>query len=284
MTTKKSEDKIREHYNECVVPCNAAIKALLKREKDVTLACRSHPTDEALQQFALANSMLDLTSQYIALDGIMKAIHSRRDEGALNEGRKSIFKAIIALESVIQAPVDAMFNEYEENLAKIASIGINQRYRFCRKLELTIALLKNAYGANTKWRWSFVDVEGRSAAVVKSLFDIKNYYSSNVDITSPEYETTVWYLDLVQQLLENAADRFHERFELATKNVMDLFWSVRYLSALERVCALMNNRDKAEEIKRKYTSWKGGYDKEFNKLMEKEAKTKAARTSAPTQY
>jgi hypothetical protein len=114
--------------------------------------------------------------------------------------------------------------------------------------------LENAYGDNTKWRWTFVDIEGKFAAVAKNLLDLKKA-QVNTDPSSPDYEPILYHLRYVIQLLGKSADRFRERFELATKRIEDLRLGISFLEALRRIYTLLNDHEELEATKKKIEHW-----------------------------
>jgi hypothetical protein len=177
-----------------------------------------------------------------------------KEENALNDGRKSLYKSVIYLEEVVSNYVDAPYADYEEKLGAIASLDAARRYHLVRKMGLAIELLENAYGDNTKWRWSFVELEGRFAATAKNIIDLKNAVS-NTDPRSPNYEPTVYHLRMIKKLLNQAADRYREKYELSTNRIDDFKQGINFLGSLRRLHVLLGDRDDAETIKKKLEIW-----------------------------
>jgi hypothetical protein len=207
-----------------------------------------------MTRITLAEDMLNLASNYIIMSGVSEVILGIRNEGTLNDARKSIYKCVIYLEGVLGNAVDAPFSEYEDKLAWIAPLDAAGRYLLVRKLGLTIQLLKDAYGDRSKWRWSFVELEGRFAAVAKNILDLKKA-GANTDPRSPEYEPTVYLVRLIKKLLTQAADRYRERYELSTRNPEDLRTGILFLSALRRMQSLLGNRQEVELTKKRMDVW-----------------------------
>jgi hypothetical protein len=207
-----------------------------------------------MTRVALAEDMLNLASNYIIMSGVSEVILGVRNEGALNDARKSIYKCVIYLEGVLGNVVDAPFSEYEDKLERIAPLDAAGRYLLVRKLGLAIQLLKDAYGDHSKWRWSFVELEGRFAVVTKNILDLKKA-GANTDPRSPEYEPTVYLVRLIKKLLSQAADRYRERYELSTRNTEDLRMGILFLSALRRMQSLLGNRQEVELTKKRMDVW-----------------------------
>jgi hypothetical protein len=246
----------RLNYQKKIAPFEANIKELLKKENLILAESRADPTTAAPKLFFLAERMLDVASNYLVLNGISQAALNAKDEGTLNEAKKSVSKAIIYLENVVTGKVDAPFSEYEQRLDELASVDAAQRYGFVKKLGLSISLLKTAYGDNTKWRWVFVDMEGHCAAVAKNLLDLKKAQANN-NPSAPDYEPLLYHADFVKRMLGEAAERFHSRYMLATKRDEDLRQSCNFLAALMRIYLIFNERDEAERVKKKHDNWIG---------------------------
>ncbi|MDR3122792.1 MAG: hypothetical protein LBU16_03315 [Treponema sp.] len=244
----------RLRYGERVAGYRQAVDELLKKEKETLSHIRAEKEDSSMIQIALAEDMLNLASNYIILSGVSNAVVGVRNEEALNDARKSLYKCVIYLEGVLGNYVDAPFSDYEDKLARIAPLDAAGRYLLVRKLGLAIQLLKDAYGDHSKWKWSFVELEGRFAAAAKNIMDLKKA-SANTDPRSPEYEPTVYLLRLIKKLLSQAADRYRERYELSTKSIEDLKMGIRFLSALRRIQSLVGNRNEVEVTKKKMDVW-----------------------------
>jgi hypothetical protein len=244
------------NYQKKIALFEANIKDLLKKETLILAESRADPTTAAPKLFFLAERMLDITSNYLALNGISQNVLNTRDEVSLGEARKSASKAIIYLENVVTGKVDAPFSEYEGRLAELATVDSAQRYNIARKLGLSVSLLKAVYGDNSKWRWVFVDMDGHCAAVTKNLLDLKRA-QANGDPSSPDYEPLLYHVNLVKRMLDEVAERFHSRYMLTAKRDEDLFQSCNFLAALQRIHLIFNERDEAEIVKKKHDNWIG---------------------------
>jgi hypothetical protein len=215
--------------------------------------------------------MINLASNYIILSGVSQSMLKLRNEEALNDSRKSLYKAVIYLEEVVSNLVDAPYSEYEEKLQAIASVETQKRYLLVRRLGLAIQLLEDAYGDNTKWKWAFVELEGRFAATVKNLLDLKKA-AVNTDPRSPDYEPTMYHLRLVKKLLMQAADRYRERYELSTNRIDDFKMGIHFLSALRRIHMILGDRDDADAVKKKLDIWASRLEVDIRKQEEAAAK------------
>jgi hypothetical protein len=250
----KISNQERIQYLEKIKRYRGFIDASLGAEKEALKEIQQNPEGMAFKRLNLAGEMLNLTSYYIAVNGISQAMLKIKNEDALNEGRKSVYKSVIYLEQIVTSMVDAPYSEYEEKVEQIASLNAARRYLLIRKMGLTIHLLENAYGENTKWKWAFVELEGRYAAVAKNIIDLRNALG-NTDPRSPYYAPTVYHLRLIKKLLMQAADRYRERYELSTNRINDFEGGIMFLYALRRIHILLGDREEAVAVKRKIDIW-----------------------------
>jgi hypothetical protein len=243
---------------------NKTIEELLSREKEILSLIHQDSGDPDMKRIALADDMLNLTSNYIVVNGISHAVLGIKNEEALNEARKTIYKCIICLEKVVSNYIDAPFSDYEEKLAGIAAMDAAARYLLVRKIGLAIQLLEDAYGDNSKWKWSFVELEGRFTVVTKNIMDLKKAVV-NTDPRSPEYEPTVYHLRLIKKLLSQTADRYREKYELSTKNAEDFNMGIRFLSALQRLYSILGPREEAAMTRKKLDIWSAKLEADIKK-------------------
>jgi hypothetical protein len=255
----------RAQYLEKISWYQASIEEGLSKEKDLLNTIKQDSPLSAFKRLSLVDVTLNLGSYYIAQNGISQSVLKIRNEDALNEARRSIYKSVIYLEQVVTGLVDAPFSEYEEKLGEIAALGSEQRYYLVRKTGFAINLLENAFGENSRWKWAFVDLEGRFAATAKNMLDLKKIIS-NTDPRSPNYAPTVYHLRLVKKLLMRAADRYRERYELSTNRVNDFETGILFLHALRRLLMIFGDREEAWTVRRKLDIW----ETKLNKDMQRE--------------
>ena len=178
-----------------------------------------------------------------------------KNEELLNKARKACYKSIIYLEKVVSDYIDVPFSEYEEKLEKIADFSDEGRWALIQKLGYSIDSVKNGYGENTKWKWSFVELEGRYGTVAKNILDLKKVLSG-MDPRVEGYEVRFSHIRLVKKLLQQAADRYREKYELSTSRLDDFKLAIKYLSALRRLHSIMGDTNETEVVKKKIDIWK----------------------------
>jgi hypothetical protein len=249
----------RAVYSKKTEPYKAIISMLLEDEEKSLFAI-STSEKRGLQYFELADKMLNLASYYIVISNISQEILGLRNSEALDEGRKSVCKAIIYLENVVTNLVDAPYSEFEDKTQEIALVDPIRRFAVVQKMGIAMALLKAAFGEKNKWFWYFVELEGRFAAIAKNLLDWK-LAASNVDPESPFYEPTFYHTHIIEKLLNQAADNYRLRYETVSKDIEDLKNAVRFLAALYRFFRTLGEKSDAEQIKKKLDVWVAQLDK-----------------------
>jgi len=261
----KITEEARQTYGEQIVAYQQQIDALLIREKNMLMMIEQDPTGASYKRLMLTDEMLYLSTLYLAKHTLSVAMLGVKNEDALNDARKTLYKAVIYLEEVVSNFIDAPFSDYEDKVNEIRNLPEAKRYYLVRKLGLAIRQIVDAYGDNTKWRWTFVELEARFATVAKNILDLKSASKDGLDPHSPDYDDTVYHLRLVKRLLQQAADRYREKYELSTGRIDDFRLAINYLLALRRIHIILNERDGAEEAKRKSEIWKEKMEKDHKK-------------------
>ncbi len=232
------------------------IEQILASEKKALASLNADQSGIGYKKISLCEAMIGVATEYITINNLSVEILETKNNDALNDARKILYKAIIYLEEVVTDKIDIQYSELEDNIAAIAKNDLAQRYLLVRKLGLTIKLLIDAFGENTKWRWSFVELQGRFATVAKNIIDMKEALKTYFDPSLDSYETTVYFIRLIRKLLSSSAQGYRDRYELSTHRIDDMRLAIQYLVADRRIALLINSKDEAEEIKKKAIVWK----------------------------
>lgn len=255
--TEVYKEKMRYYQDE--------IDEILKQEKAIHVLAVSDPEGSAYKKFMFVDDLIYAVSLYLAKYQITASYLSGKNETLLNETRKAVYKVIIALEDLVSDFIDVPFSEYENKVRKIEHVPQKHRYYLIRKLGLIIDLVIRAYGDNTKWKWSFVEIQGRFASVAKNILDLKDSTAVGFDPHSPDYESTMFHLKMAKKLLLQAADKYRARYEMATSSIEDFRLAIQYLSAARRIHLLLNERNDAEEVKRQIDIWTDKMEKDLQR-------------------
>lgn len=254
-------DSKRNDYKEAVAPYKKKIEEELKKEKTVA-ADKSNPSLVPYKKLDLCEQNIYIATLYLAENSLSIRLMNVKNQDVMNDARKTLYKAIIYLEEIVTNFVDTPYADLEKNWAAISDASLERRYLIIRKLGLAIRLLEDALGENSKWKQSFVELKGRFAAVAKNLVDMKAGAKSYFDPQDKNYEMIVHYVNLMQKMLDRAANDYRDRYELASRRLDDMRSAIRFLLAKRRLCITIGDSENAEEIKKKATVWKEKMDKD----------------------
>jgi len=251
----KISNEAKRRYFDKVKQYKQAAEAILQREKSILQTIENEPAGAEYKRITLADERLNLASYFLLLNRISVALLGVKNDAFLNDARKSCYQSIIYLEEVVTPYVDAAFADYSEQLEKIADFEEEKRFALARKLGFTIQSVEDDFGDNTKWRWSFVELEARFATIAKNLINMRTLLAG-LDPRVEGYETRVAHLELVKRLLQRAADRYREKYELSTLRIDDFKLGIAYLQALRRLHLVLGEAGQGDVIKKKIDVWK----------------------------
>ncbi|HAO29814.1 MAG TPA: hypothetical protein DCQ43_00550, partial [Treponema sp.] len=67
----------------------------------------------------------------------------------------------------------------------------------------------------------------------------------------------VLYVRLIKKLIDQSAQDYRDKYELSSRRIDDMKMAINFLLALRRIAIVMNDKDEAEELKKKAAVWKG---------------------------
>lgn len=261
-------NEAKQRYSEKVREFKQRIEQFLQQEKEILAAIQADGDGAQYKRISLADDRLNLASYYLLVNRVSVSLLGVKNDAFLNDARKSCYQSIIFLEEVVTSYIDAPFSDYNEYLDEITDFEDARRYTLARKLGFTIQSVEEDFGDNSKWRWSFVELEARYATVTKNLINMKTVVKG-MDPRVPGYEARVGHLNLAKELLQRSADRYREKYELSTLRIDDFKLAIAYLAALRRIHLVLGEAQPAEVIKKKIDVWKSKMDADEKKAMEK---------------
>jgi len=261
----KISEETRLHFNEVIQPYKDKITSILEKEKTMKNAMHNGDIGVEYKKLSLCEDMIYVATLYIAQNSLSVKLMDVKNNDALNDARKILYKAIIYLEEVVTNNIDVPYADLIPYHEKIQNLAIQKRYIVVRKLGLAINMLKEDFGDNSKWKWSFVELEGRFATVAKNLIDMKAAGKDYFEPRSENYETTVLYVRLIIALLNQSAISYRDKYELSTRRIDDMRDAIKYLLALRKLYIVLGNSEQSEEVKKKALVWKDKMDADHKK-------------------
>ncbi|MCQ2610733.1 MAG: hypothetical protein MJ169_03205 [Treponema sp.] len=252
----KITEEDRQAFNKESGKYRDKIAAALEQEKNMLSVMKSGSAGVEYQKLILAEDMVTVASYYIAINSCSLKIMDIKNNDALNDARKMLYKSIIYLEEVVTNVTNCAYADLTDRQELIVNTPIEKRYNLVKKLGLTIQMVIDGFGDNSKWKWSFVELQGRFATVAKNLIDMKTAVRDYFDPNASSYDTTVMYIRVIKKLLEDSANAYRDKYELSSRRFDDMTAAINYLLALRRIAISMGSSDEAEEIKKKAVVWK----------------------------
>lgn len=256
----KVSEEMRLHFKEVVGPYKEKVNALLEKEKTMRNGMHKGDVDLENKKILLCEDMIYISTLYMAQNSLSLKILEVKNNDALNDARKILYKAVIYLEEIVTDIIDVSYSELNDELDKIKNVPILRRYELMQKLGVAVSMLKDAFGDNSKWKMAFVELEGRFATVAKNFLDMRTCVKDYFDPGSENYETTVMYIRMLENLLNNSANAYRDKYETSSRRIDDMRNGIRYLLALRKFYIAIGKSDKAEEVKRKALVWKDKMD------------------------
>jgi hypothetical protein len=266
----KISQAAKKKYNDMIREYKKVVNDGLEQEKKEKLALSQNDKNLNYRKLALADQNLNIVSYLLLMNALSVNLLGVKNEGFLNDARKCIYKSIIYLEEIVSAYIDAPFTELEERLATIEKFDDIARYKLAQKMGYSIFSVEDAFGKSSKWKWSFVELEGRFTTVLKNLINFKSLISK-LNPNVPGYDERRAHLDLVLEMLKATSARYREKYELSTQRIDDIKAGIFYLHALRRIQILLGEKEEVEVTKRKIDVWAQKMEADLKK-KEEEAK------------
>jgi len=264
---EKISPEAKKKYAEKIKEYRQSIEEIQKAQATLEGTIRKSPQGAGYKRLELAEAHLNLVSYYILMNSLSLSLLGIKNENYLNEARKCCYKSIICLEEIVSPYVDVPFSEYEEGLGSISELTDEQKYHLIRKLGFAIDAVLEGFGDNSKWKWSFVELESRYATITKNLVNMKTIIAQ-LDPRIAGYSERLNHLNLSKRLLQQAADRYREKYELSTQRLDDIKQAIYYLAALKRFHMLLGEIERAEVVKKKIDLWRAKMESDQKKLEE----------------
>lgn len=261
----KISEETRLHFSEAILPYKEKVTQTLEKEKTMLNAIHGNDSSSVSKKILLCEDMIYVASLYIAQNSLSLKVMDVKNNDALNDARKVLYKAIIYLEDIVTNTIDIPFSDLVPLHENIVDVDVSRRYKIIRKLGLVINMLKEAFGDNSKWKWSFVELEGRYTTVAKNFIDMKKAAVDYFDPRSQSYEVTVLYVRMIIKMLNQSATAYRDKYELSTRRIDDMRNAIKYLLALRKLYILLGNSEQAEEVKKKAVVWKDKMDSDQKK-------------------
>lgn len=231
------------------------IEEYQKRIKKLEDGLMDMPEVDFPQKLNIAFLSLVEASYHCALSTISFTLLEMKMESAMNAARKLLVKVMVLCEDVYgkESDMPLSYNEEAHNIVE-EQFNDKWKYDFLCALGYIIDYLKDMYGDNSKWKWNFVELEGRLALLSKNMINFKTFikfWEPGVEY----YAERCNHMKLVKQLLADNADAYRMRYELADKHTDSMRFAIALSSTLRMVYVYLGEVDNMNKQKKIIDLW-----------------------------
>ncbi len=262
----------KKHYNEVIKPLKVKIDDINRKIKTLERDIMAKRDGfENYRRIAIANEYLNLVPIYCEMNDYSVQILGIKNDAHLTAGRKSIYQATAQMEKIYGTEIDTPLTENDEIHAKLKAFNPRRKLNFFKKMEYDIYFVEHEFGESSKWKWSFVELYGRYAALLKNTIDFKSVMMS-LDPRVEFYSERMELLRLVKHALDDAARRYREKYELGDHDFADMRKAIDFKKALMRIHIILKENELAQEVKKMITKWNQKLEEDIKAKEEKEKK------------
>ncbi|HOV15385.1 MAG TPA: hypothetical protein PK771_13950, partial [Spirochaetota bacterium] len=236
----KITQKERDEYQQKIDLYKARIEEISNKIKNNSLEMVKHKEKDAKLKIENSNLYLNLITMYCGMNEISVNLLAVKNTAYLERARQLLYEAIMSVEKVVTNFLDVPFSDYAEELNKISDINDIERLNLIKKIGYCIDIVKENFGENTKWKWSFVEVEGRMSIITKNIFDLRRFQKLD-DPREAGFQERREHLNIIQKLLLSSSNGYREKFELSTKDLEDLKKAIDFQKSLLRICQIIGD-------------------------------------------
>ena len=120
----KISEETRLHFSEAVQPYKNKISQTLEKEKTMLNGMHNGDIDYENKKLILCEDMIYVSSLYMAQNSLSIKIMDVKNNDALNDARKILYKAIIYLEEIVSNTIDCPYTELSDFQDKIKNVAI----------------------------------------------------------------------------------------------------------------------------------------------------------------
>ncbi|MFH0975776.1 MAG: hypothetical protein V1874_08325 [Spirochaetota bacterium] len=231
---------VKEHQSE--------IEKIRAKIKEITAKMKSmHAISGYLKIEAIIES-LKIIKLFLKMNDISFDMLGQKNETYLNNARKEVYKILQLAEEIVGNDLDRSLKENEDYLIKIEKVNPAQILNLMQLIMEVISKLIKGFGESSKWKWSFVDIQGRMAVIIKNFINFTALQKSR----DPRIEFFKERRDLLKFCKTNlnmAAQQFRSRYEISAQVPADIIKSIELLTALRKINVLTGESDEAAKLK-----------------------------------
>ncbi len=235
-------------FNEHLKDFKNYLEELKKEVNLYRTQMRKKPAMEPYFQVALAINSIKFINTCLLINELSDVKMGIKSDNYLNLGRKEIYGAISYCEKAVGSDYEEGLAENKELLAKIEDFKPVQRLNLVKAIRQVLIRTIDAYGPNSKWKWSWPEIHFKLAVLSKNLFDFRAYEAEN-NLDNPNYYIRNEHYNLIIELCSFAAQEYRSKYDLSTSDVNDLKKSIAMLELNRKIFQITGNLEDIEKTK-----------------------------------
>lgn len=244
MAITREQKKI---YNEKIKPYKGRLDELKKKISTTKTAARKKPSLDAYFRVHSAAVGVQVANLLVMMANLSQKIQSLKNDGFLNDARKELSNLLSDLLKIVGEDIEGTLTENREKLAQLSHLTPRETLQLLKAIKESIDGVKDAMGANSKWRWYFPDLYYKLAVLSRNLFDFRAFEKSK-NPSEEYFRERHEHLRFVVQESHNAAQEYRSRYELSTREVSDLEMIRRLFEMMKKIYVFTGNRDEVQKI------------------------------------
>ena len=250
----------KAEYHELSLPIKKSVDAVKKKIDDLKKKRAgldlSNTPDVIKCDLSLAHLILEEIGAFIMISKLSLKKLDIKNEATLNQARKNLYLVIQIFEEMLGREIDAPLTHNEKLLEKFSELHSNlERFELIKKIAVYLQTIKYLYGDNSKWKWSFVELEGRLVAVFKNIISFTQLFK-NLDPSIEGYHERMDLLRVLNEQIDYVSERYRSKYELTGKGIDDMKSALGFLSFKKRIAVLMGDNEMVSNCKKKIETWK----------------------------
>jgi hypothetical protein len=235
-------------YNDEIKDIKREVDQTKKSISEASSKRKKNPNISNYYNLEMASKEMDAIENFIKMSDLSMEMLKIKNNTYLENARKEFYKVLQHLEEVVGADLDRSLKENDENLVTINKLNPKQILTFVQRMHRILNTLKNKFGQDSKWKWSFVEWQARAAVITKnitSFSEVAKYRDPRAEFFYERREL----MQLSKESLTEAARQFRTKYEMAGKARDDLKKSIDYLAALRKIHVLFGEDTEATKLK-----------------------------------
>ncbi len=252
----KVSKEAKHLYSEKISEYKRSLEETTKKINQMKLILQRDDSGASYKRILIADETMKLISLFCIMNGLSLELLGIKNEFFINEARKSCYETLILLEAVFGDVINAAYVDLKDNFVEFATYPLENKYNLLKKLGFSINMVKDAFGENSKWKMSFIDLEGRQAIISNNSIDFKHIVKELDPRERELFGLHINFIEMTIRALNDSANNYRLKYELTTSKLDDFKKAILLLATLRRLYSYIGKKKEMTEVQKKIDVWK----------------------------